>query len=117
MTAGVVAAVPGEERDAAGPEHATDFAQAVEIGPHGNVVHRDRHVGMTIGEGHGCDRREAEVAEIIKAGDFDLPNLELAIDYVLGGVHAALIAVAHTPASRRSRATSDIADLVVGTLA
>ena len=58
----------------------------------------------------------AVFAEVINADDFDLPNRELAIDYVLGGVHAALIAIAHSPAARRGRATSQIADLVVRTL-
>lgn len=82
-------------------------------------VRLDRSIdrGLALGRHDQSFLMTAVFAEVINADDFDLPNRELAIDYVLGGVHSALIAIAHSPPSRRGRATSQIADLVVRTLA
>jgi AcrR family transcriptional regulator len=50
--------------------------------------------------------------EVVKGGGFPATNIDLVIDFTLGGIHAAAITVAHLPANRRARAVSAIADLV-----
>ncbi len=58
----------------------------------------------------------AMFAEIVKGCDFESRNIDLAIDFAFGGIHTAMIAIAHAPQARRSRTTSQLAELVARTL-
>lgn len=55
-------------------------------------------------------------AEIVKGSDVGSANLNVAIDFAFGGIHSALVGIVHTNPARRSRATSQIAELVSRTL-
>jgi TetR/AcrR family transcriptional regulator, cholesterol catabolism regulator len=55
-------------------------------------------------------------AGIVKDGGFATLNSDLAIDYTFGGIHAALISVAHAAPARSARAISQIVELVNCTL-
>ena len=48
-------------------------------------------------------------AEVVRDGDVGKANLEVAIDF---GIHSALVGIVHTTPARRSRAISQIAELV-----
>lgn len=71
----------------------------------------------------GADETEAfsalraMFAEIVKGCEFESRNIDLAIDFAFGGIHAAMIAIAHAPPARRTRATSQLAEIVARTLA
>jgi TetR/AcrR family transcriptional regulator, transcriptional repressor for nem operon len=59
----------------------------------------------------------AAFATVITGDAFDVPDPQLATDFVLGGVHAALVTAVHgTPAHRR-RVADEVSRLVVRTLA
>ena len=55
-------------------------------------------------------------AGIVRDGGFGASTSDLAIDYALGGIHAAAITVAHLPPRRRSRPIAETVDLVGRTL-
>jgi TetR/AcrR family transcriptional regulator, transcriptional repressor for nem operon len=55
-------------------------------------------------------------ADLVRAGGFQTPNLDLAIDYTFSGIHGAIVAVAHMTPAKRRRAISEIVDLVNRTL-
>ena len=58
----------------------------------------------------------AVFAAVVAGGGFDAPNLDLAIDFAFGGIHAGAIAIAHMPKRRRSRFIPAIVDLAIRTL-
>ena len=51
-------------------------------------------------------------AQEVRADDVGKANLEVAIDFAFGGIHSALVGIVHTTPARRSRAISQIAELV-----
>ena len=55
-------------------------------------------------------------AEVITSGDVGKANREVAIDFAFGGIHSVLVGIVHTTPARRSRAISQIAELVSRTL-
>jgi AcrR family transcriptional regulator len=55
--------------------------------------------------------------DLVRSGDFEAANLDLAIDYAFGGIHAAIVAVAHMTPVRRRRSISGIVELVDRTFA
>ena len=55
-------------------------------------------------------------AGILSEADLHAADRDLAIDFVLGGIHAGAIAVAHMPKNRRGRAISQIVDMVTRSL-
>src|SRR5262245_5489941 len=55
-------------------------------------------------------------ATVIAKGGFDVGDPALATDYVLGGVHAAIVSATHAGGARRRKTADEIARLAVRSL-
>ena len=65
-------------------------------------------------------RARAAVARLVEAGaasgELDVPDPELATDFVLHGLHGILVAATHRPRSDRRRLVEGVSRLVCGAL-
>ena len=58
----------------------------------------------------------AAFANVIESGGFAVDDAALATDYVLGGVHAALVSATHSAPAKRRKISDEIATLAVRSL-